>query len=72
MYTARCGGSATAWEDVHREARQVPVHNAKALAGKQKRRPVKQHGFEMRRHARASQDLHFFDYRQVVRAYYPQ
>lgn len=64
-------GSDAAWEGVDLEARQVPVHDARALAGAEER-TLAHHGFEMRPHRLARPDLDFFDHVRVVRTYYPQ
>lgn len=64
-------GSDAAWEGVDLEARQVPVHDARALTGTQAR-TLEHHGFEVRPLPLLSPDIDFFDHEQVVRAYYPQ
>lgn len=63
-------GSDAAWEGVDLEARQMPVHDARALSGAEER-TLAQHGFEMRPHRLAGPDLDFFDHMQAVRTYYP-
>ena len=64
-------GSDAGWEGVHLEARQVAVHDARALGDRQAC-TLERHGFEMRRAPLPRRDLDFFDHGQVVRTYYPQ
>ena len=52
------------------EDRQMPVHDARRLAGLQ-RRTLRANGFEMLERPVASPDIDFLDHDQVVRRYYP-
>ncbi|MFP6749520.1 MAG: CmcJ/NvfI family oxidoreductase [Alphaproteobacteria bacterium] len=64
-------GSDGGWDGVDLEAREMPVHDARALAATA-RRTLARNGFEVRARPLAAPDLDFFNHDQVVRTYYPQ
>ena len=64
-------GSDGGWDGVDLEAREMPVHDARALAATA-RRTLARNGFEVRARSLASPDLDFFNHAQVVETYYPQ
>ncbi len=64
-------GSDASWQGVDLEARQMPIHDARRLAGSD-RCTLANHGFELLARPLANPDIDFFDLDQVVRGYYPQ
>ena len=64
-------GNDVPWTGVEMEERQMPVHDARGLAGTQ-RRTLEANGFELLEQSSAPPDIDFLHHDQVVRAYYPQ
>jgi len=70
VFTRRdADGSDSGWEGVDREQRNMDVHNARELRGKD-RRTIIANGFELLTRPLAEGKLDFFDHEQVVRKYY--
>ena len=63
-------GNDTGWNRSHTEYRRMPVHDARGLAGPQ-RRTLAANGFELRERPLPAPDIDFLDHGQVVRRYYP-
>ena len=63
-------GNDTPWESTERDKRPVLIHDARCLAGPE-RRTLGANGFEMLDRPLAAPDLDFLDHEQVVRSYYP-
>ena len=63
-------GSDTPWAGAERDKRQMPVHDARGLAGPE-RCTLDANGFELLERALAPPDIDFLDHEQVVRRYYP-
>lgn len=64
-------GSDDQWLGVDLERLEVPVHDARAMTGSE-RRTLLANGFEMLTQPMANPDIDFLDHDQVVRGYYPQ
>ena len=62
-------GSDSDWQGVNREQRDMAVHNARQLQGKD-RRTIIANGFELLTRPLPDGKLDFFDQEQVVRKYY--
>ena len=63
-------GNDTPWEGTEPDKRQVQIHDARGLAGSQ-RRTLDANGFELLERPLADLDIDFLDHEQVVRRYYP-
>ena len=63
-------GNDTPWEGTERDKQQVLIHDARGLAGPE-RRTLGANGFEMLERPLAAPHLDFLDHEQVVRSYYP-
>ena len=64
-------GNDSPWEGAHLERRPMPVHDARGLAGPQ-RRTLDANGFELVERPMAPPEIDFFDHDQIVRCYYPR
>ena len=72
MFTRRDGsGNDSRWEGADLKQWQMPVHDARRLAGPQ-RLTLEANGFEMLERPMAGRNIDFLDHDQVVRRYYPQ
>ena len=63
-------GNDTPWEGTERDKRQVLIHDARGLAGPE-RRTLGANGFEIARTAAGGARLDFLDHEQVVRSLLP-
>ncbi len=63
-------GTDTPWVGADVDKRQMPIHDARALA-EPKRRTLEANGFEMLERPLAGLEIDFLDHEQVVRRYYP-
>ena len=63
-------GNDTPWEGTERDKRQVLIHDARGLAGPE-RRTLGANGFEMLERPLAAPALDFLDHEQVVRRLLP-
>ena len=72
VFTRRdSSGNDVPWTGVEMEPRQMPVHDARGLAQRQ-RRTLEANGFELLDQSSAPPDIDFLNHDQVVGAYYPQ
>ncbi|MGI9414731.1 MAG: CmcJ/NvfI family oxidoreductase [Hyphomicrobiales bacterium] len=72
VFTRRDGsGNDSRWEGADLKQWQMPVHDARRLAGPQ-RLTLEANGFEMLERPMAGRSIDFLDHDQVVRRYYPQ
>jgi len=71
VFLSRDGsGNDGPWEGVDLDKRQMPVHDARGMAGSE-RRTLDANGFEMLERPLAAFDIDFLDHEQVVSRYYP-
>ena len=72
VFTRRdVSGNDVPWEGVDLEPRRMPVHEARALVGAD-RRTLETNGFELLEQSSAPPDIDFLHHDQVVGTYYPQ
>ncbi len=64
-------GNDSPWEGTDLEKRRMPVHDARGLAGPE-RRTLDANGFELVERPMAPPEIDFFDHDQIVRRYYPR
>ena len=71
VFTRRdSSGNDIPWEGAAMEERQMPVHDARSLAGSE-RRTLEANGFELLERSSAPPDIDFLHHDQVVGTYYP-
>ncbi len=63
-------GNDSPWEGTDLEKRRMQVHDARSLAGPQ-RRTLDANGFELIERPIGGPDIDFFDHDEIVRRYYP-